>query len=569
MKDERADRRPVFRFITGLILDSSGSTFILSIRVPWGIPMLCSGLLFVLSLSVLQVPPPALDVSHELDDARRKIEAREAAELNGLGHRLEQKGEPDAAREVRQRLPQAVAADGATRFVPLPEVVAAVPASDASPWRAELKEIQSRSAADLFALAQKSAKSEPPRYGLASQCLRAVLDRQPNHGEARRLLGFVPNEGGWAKPFAVGQLQKGYVLHPIFGWVLSDWVPHLDRGELPAPQKRGQNKTRWLPAAEADHLRAEWNPPWQISTEHFEIQTNVTLAESIRFGRRLEAFHDLFMTLMADILVEKLPLVRRFKEPSMTGEPPSKLHLVRYFASRDEYIDHLTPKYGQKIAGGSLGFYDPPKPGRGGRSPAYFFRDPNGQIPVTATLYHEVSHQLLFETAGLNAYNKNVGNYWVFEGLGTYFETVSPQTDGSLEVGGFVGVRMEVAIKSLVGRGHAIPLDEFVALGEDAFMQDDPGIYLRYQEAMALAVFLMQWHDGTYRDAFLDYVRDAYRGRIRGAARTLEDRLGQPYSTLDAQFLAFLKGSPNRQREPDPAVARPNPGKAIRTVPRQ
>ena len=65
---------------------------------------------------------------------------------------------------------------------------------------------------------------------------------------------------------------------------------------------RGQNKTRWLSAAEADGLRANWSPPWYINTEHFEIQTNVTLAEAISFGRRLEAFHDVFMALLADIL---------------------------------------------------------------------------------------------------------------------------------------------------------------------------------------------------------------------------------------------------------------------------
>jgi Protein of unknown function (DUF1570) len=533
--------------------------------------MSCSGLLVVLSLSVLQVPPPSLEVSRELEAARRTIAAREVSESNALAQRLDQQGETEAARQVRQRLPRAVAPDGATRIVPLPEVVA--PASDsASPagaWQANLKEIQSRAAADLFGLAQRAAKSEPPRYGLSSQCLRAVIERQPDHREARRLLGYVPYQGGWAKPFAVDNLQKkGNVNHPIFGWVPADWVPHLDKGELPAPTTRRQEKARWLSAEAADRLRAEWNPPWRISTEHFEIQTNVPLAETIRFGRRLEAFHDLFMTLMADVLVEKLPLVRRFKEPAMTGEPPSKLHLVSYFATRDEYIDSLSARYGQKIAG-SLGFYDPPKPGKGGRSPAYSFRDPNGQIPVVATLYHEVSHQLLFETSGLNAYNKNVGNYWVFEGLGTYFETVSPQADGSLEVGGFVGVRIEEAIKSLAGKGRAIPLDEFVALGEDAFMRDDPGIYLRYQEAMALAVFLMQWHDGTYRDAFLDYIRDAYRGRIKGTARKLDDRLGQPYSTLDAQFLTFLKGGLTRQREAEPAVAQPIPGNSIRTVPSQ
>ncbi len=367
--------------------------------------------------------------------------------------------------------------------------------------------------------------------GLASQCLRAVIERQPDHREARRLLGFVPHQGGWATPFAVGQLQKGNVSHSDFRLgTCRTGCPTSTDGELPAPPtSRGQKKTRWLPAEAADRLRAEWNPPWQISTEHFEIQTNVTLAETIRFGRRLEAFHDLFMTLMADILVDKLPLVRRFKDPSMTGEPASKPHLVYYFATRDEYVDTSRPDTGEKIATGSLGFYDPPKPGKGGRAPAYFFRDPNGQIPVMATLYHEVSHQLLFETAGPNAYNKNVGNYWVFEGLGTYFETVSPQADGSLEVGGFVGVRIEEAIKSLVGKGRAIPLDEFVAMGEDAFMRDDP---ISFSATSKRWPWRSSSCSGTMEPIatpFLDYVRDAYRGRIKGSRTKLEDRLGQPY----------------------------------------
>ena len=96
-------------------------------------------------------------------------------------------------------------------------------------------------------------------------------------------------------PFAVRQIKEGNVNHPTFGWVAADWVPHLDRGELPAPSSRGQKKPRWLPAAEADQLHEDWNSRWRICTEHFEIQTNVPLAEAISFGRRLEAFHDLFM----------------------------------------------------------------------------------------------------------------------------------------------------------------------------------------------------------------------------------------------------------------------------------
>ena len=489
-----------------------------------------------------QVPPPLLgnDAAQELEAARRSSIAREAAELNRLAEQLARLGKTQAVSQVRGLIPRPAPPDGATRLMPLPEVVErGSGVKEASPTG--LVEIRNRTAAELFELAQRAAKAESPQYALASVCLREVLERQPDHKEARRLLGYVPHRGGWARPFAVGELQKGNMDHPIFGWQPADWIPHLDRGELPAPVAPRQKKVRWLPTAEADRLRADWNPPWRFATEHFEIQTNVPLSEAISFGRRLEAFHDLFITLLADILGENLPLIQRFKNPALTGDGQfgARLHQVYYFASKADFVEHLRPTKGPEIAD-SLGFYDPPNTGHG-RVPAYFFRDPDGQIPEAATLYHEVSHQLLFETAGRNAYTKNAGNYWVFEGLGTYFETVSPQPDGSLEVGGLIGPRIEEAIKSLVDRGRSTPLAEFVELDENAFMQK-PQIYTNYQQAMALAVFLMQWHQGTYRDAFLDYVRDAYRGRIkRGTGRKLQDRLGQKYSTLDGQFLAFLK----------------------------
>ena len=527
---------------------------------------------WVIGLCLLaQVPPPLLgnDAAQELEAARRSSIAREAVELNGLAEQLVRRGEAQAARQVRGLIPRAAAPDGATRLMPLAEVVErGSGVKEASPTG--LTEIRNRAAAELFELSQRAAKAESPQYALASVCLREVLERQPDHKEARRLLGYVPHHGGWARPFAVQELKKGNVDHPIFGWQPADWIPHLDRGELPAPITPRQKKTRWLPAAEADRLRADWDPPWRFATEHFEIQTNVTLSEAISFGRRLEAFHDLFMTLLADILGENLPIIQRFRSPTLTGDGQfgAKLHQVYYFDTKAEFVEHLRPTEGPEIAD-SLGFYHPPKSGHG-RVPAYFFRDPAGQIPETATLYHEVSHQLLFETAGRNAYTKNVGNYWVFEGLGTYFETVSPQSDGSLEVGGLTGPRIEEAIKSLVDRGLYIPLAEFIELDEIAFMTK-PQVYPNYQQAMALTVFLMQWHQGTYRDSFLEYVRDAYRGRIkRTTGKKLQDRLGQKYSTVDGQFLAFLKGAQTQRRAGEPAQSQPNSTPAIRTVvPRQ
>jgi Protein of unknown function (DUF1570) len=529
-----------------------------------------TGLIVVLGL-LGQVPRPALGAGagRELESARRSIVANEAAQLNDLAVRIAREGDQAATQQIRDRLPRSVDSDGPTPFVPLPELVMArLEEQGREPWRDRLRDIESRSAQDLFKLAQSAAKTDPPSYALASLCLRAVIERQPDHREARRLLGFVPHEGGWARPFAIRQLKLGLVSHPTFGWVRADWVPHLDRGELPAPLARGQKTARWLSADEANGLRANWSPPWYINTEHFEIQTNVTMAEAITFGRRLEAFHDLFMALLADILGENLPLARRFKDPSLTGETGYKPHSIYYFGAKSEYVDYLSPSQGQDIAK-TLGFYPPPKSGSSRRMTAYFFRDPGGQLPVTATLYHEVSHQLLFETAGTNGYTRNVGNYWVFEGLGTYFETVMPQPDGSLEVGGLAGPRIEVAIKALVGERQLIPLAEFIAFEQNAFNRDSE-IYLHYQQAMALTVFLMQWHEGTYRDAFLDYVRDAHRGWIKhGTGRELRNRLGQTYAALDSQFRAFLKNGEDRLLGNQAAVAQPIHRDTIRTVPRQ
>jgi len=494
----------------------------------------------------LQVPSPtsAEMAAGELERASRAISAREADALRALAGKLEAKKENKAAETVRALLPKP-SSGVATRFVPLPDVVEprsglASPSVE-SGWEAELHVIRSRAGEDFFDLAKKAAGASPPQMARADRLLRETLARLPDHAETRRLLGYVPHEGGWARPFAVRQLNDGYVSHPTYGWVPLDWITHLELGELPAPFVRGR-PTTWLPAAEADRLRSDWSNPWRIATEHFQIQSDAPLAEAIQFGRRLEDFYDLFFSLAADLVGENLPLAKRFRNPSLTGDGTYRPHQVLYFADNEDYVRRIRVDTGADLSG-SLGYYDPPKPGKGGRSTAYFFRDAEGRLPVEATLYHEVSHQLLFESAGANAFTKNVGAYWVFEGLGTYFETVVREPDGSLEVGGLVGPRLEAAIGSL-REGRTTPLGEFLQLDQAGFNRPER-IHVHYQQAMALALFLMQVDESAHREAFLDYARDAYRGRIkRSSGRSLEDRLGVPVEEIERRFKAFYLGRP-------------------------
>ena len=508
-----------------------------------------AGLLVVALL--LQVPRPDAAVK-ESDAIRRQERAvldREAARLRSLADGLASRGEKAGAVEVRCDLPLPTPADGASRFVPRAEVVPArvkglanVPAGGhaPSPWRTERETIRSETAAELFQLANRASTTSPRHYALADACLRAVIARQPDHPEARRLLGFVPYEGGWATPFAAGQLRDGMALHPTYGWVKSSWVAHLEQGELPTRAGLVRGREVWVAADQADAERGNWDSAWEIDTEHFHIKTNVPLAEAIVFGRHLETFHQLFQSFFADVIGERLPMAQRYKTRSMVGERRDLPHSVSYFATKAQFADFLRPQNPEIDE--SLGLYLPPKKGRRGH--AYFFLDQGGQIAVTATLYHEVSHQLLFESgiAKADEYQQNAGNYWVFEGLGTYFETLTLEPDGSVLIGGRVGPRIEEARKTLVEKGLTIPLARFVRYDKDRF-NDRNEIYLHYQQANALTTYLMQARDGEYREGFLDYVKSACQGRLKATTgRSLESRVGKPYAEIEAAYLAYLKG---------------------------
>ncbi len=507
------------------------------------------------AITAAQIPPPMADAAQAKDFRARRgaILAGERAQLSALADRPRVEGKPADPAPAVPDPADIPSVDGSTRFVPLAEVIAPPPKGMASvevgraagdPGRAGRNAIRAEAARALFDLAGQAAKAPSPEYAFADGSLRAVLERQPDHAEARRLLGFLPRDGGWATPYAADQLAQGKVSDPTFGWVPGDWVAHLKRGELPAPRP----STRWLPAAEADALRRNWADGWDISTEHFAIHTDVPLSDAITFGRKLENLHQLFTATMADVIgADQLPLAQRYRvaarKPVASKKP---LHRVYYFANRDEYADHLAPIQGEG-AKTSLGTYVPRRESKSFGGISYFFNDAGGQLDVTSTLYHEASHQLLFESAGADEYLRNVGNYWVFEGLGTYFETLQVDPDGALRIGGLVGPRIAQARARLVGNREFIPIETFVALGPARFQGSLGGgdIYLNYAESMALAVFLMQAHDGRYREGFLDYVRDVYKGRFRGGSgRTLEDRVGVRYEQLDRDFLAYLATKP-------------------------
>ncbi len=157
-----------------------------------------------------QIPPPVDGPARppELRGRRDEILARERTALRALADRLRLEGKAAEAEKVPTDLDEVPRADGSSRFVLLPEVVEAKPKG--AKGVAGLDEIRLEAARGLFELALLASKP-PESFALADSCLRGVLERQPDHAEARRLLGYLPHQGGWATPFAARKLAEDQV----------------------------------------------------------------------------------------------------------------------------------------------------------------------------------------------------------------------------------------------------------------------------------------------------------------------------------------------------------------------
>ena len=483
----------------------------------------------------------AIDAGEALRAEVTKAVRDDATSLRRVANDLEKAGKAETAAEIRDfletQLPYA-----AHRFRPLPEVVTQKSRFTNDEIGESAATQIKQSAARFFALAQRAASSEVGRFGLADELLRLVLERDPDHAEARRLMGFVRHKEGWATPHAAQQLREGKVRHETFGWVPASWVTHLEKGELPGQKFRGEQPSSWLPAAEADALRADfWSRPWTITTHHFEIRTNVSLTEAIAFGRTLEAFHDLFFAKLADLIgPERLPLAQRFADPKLAPKATPKRFKVWYFAERGDFVAFFRREF-HRDETRSLGYTMPPSEARelGVEPRSYFYRDLDNPIDETSTLYHEASHQLLFESAGTTQFERNRGHFWLWEGLGTYFETVRTRQDGTLSVGGVIGPRMQMAHDRLVERGALIPIEALCRLSREGYLKE-PDVYLNYAQSMALAAYLLDGSEEAYREAFLRYVRRAYEGRLQNGP-TFESATGLDPEQIGAQLVEFLR----------------------------
>jgi hypothetical protein len=453
-------------------------------------------------------------VGNDIVRAREVLNGEYAARLAELAAWCRERELAAAAEQLQSWLPERDPEKLTLFVLPPSEVLAESDKTKWSEWRAKWQGLRDRQAEALMSLAKRAVGEHHP--SLAFELVTDAVRENPDHKQARRMLGYSRFRDAWRTPFEVKQLAAGKVWHEKFGWLLKAHLERYDKGDR---YYRG----RWLPAAEEAELRHDLAHGWRVESEHYVVTTNHSLEEGVRLSRRLELLYGVWQQAFVAYPAGEAEVARRLE-----GRPPRREpspHNVVYYRSRKEYNDAL--RSAQPKIEITLGIYF------ASTRTAYFFA---GDDQEPGTLYHEATHQLFQETRAVAPDVGREANFWIVEGIACYMESLAEHA-GYCTLGGANAGRMPAARHRLVEDKFYVPLAELVQFGLES-LQHDPRIATLYSQSSGLADFFMHVGQGRYRDALVRYFDAVYSGTA--GPRTLAELTGASYETLDRQYRQFM-----------------------------
>ncbi len=454
-------------------------------------------------------------------------------ELEKLARQCESQGLTDAARQVRSQI--VPFQPDQFDLSPLPEQVQPRLDPDTLPpdqrWRARLQAIKANYAKDLYLLSRRVLRAGFPSYAYA--LVRQVARFDPDHAAARRLLGYERYGDRWVTPFTAYMLRRHYVWHDRFGWLPESHVERYERGER---YYRG-----WMDAAKEAEIRHDFRHAWEVRTEHYLVKTNHSLEGGVELAKALEYFYDYFRQAFVAFFNTPQQLQRLFegRVSSRSRRTLPRPHVVYFFRAKSEYVTRLQDRIPQIQI--TNGLYLPED------RIVYTFFNPDPQANMRATLFHEATHQLLYESLPRPRALPVDANFWAIEGIACYMESAELGPKGIVRVGDPGYIRFQTARYHYVENGFYIPMARFTAMSKDE-IQNHPKISRLYAQAAGLAYFFLHYDGGRYRDAFIQHLSQIYgmaplpRG---GHVQSLAELTGVSFEELDRQYDQFMRSLPN------------------------
>jgi hypothetical protein len=375
----------------------------------------------------------------------------------------------------------------------------------------------------LFALARQAAAAG--QSSLAFQWATEVLRENPDHSGARHVLGYERRDGRWLSEYGARMADTGKSWHPKFGWIAAADAPRFDAGER-------WIGGRWISADEDAARRRDMKEGWQARTDHFLVVTNHSLDAATELAARLERLYQVWRQLFAGFYFNEREVRDLF---AGARQPRSQVRPFRvyYHRDRDEYNAALRRR--QPRIAETLGIYFDEQ------REAHFFA---GDGQDTGTLYHEAVHQLFQESRPAARQIGRTSNFWIIEGVASYFETLTEHDDPHAglyyTIGAATAGRIPAARERLAD-GFYVPLADLSQLGKDE-IQRHSDIAKLYSQASGLSAFLMHADDGRYREPIVQYLKAVYSGR--DSDQSLAEAVGLSFSELDRAYHRYLESLP-------------------------
>mgnify|MGYP003321657568 FL=1 len=355
-------------------------------------------------------------------------------------------------------------------------------------------------------------------------CIRDSLevpDINPNHSNARSILGYVRYQGKWTTFYDAQQRKKGWTWYNELGWLKKKHLKQYQQG-----LRFYQNE--WIPSDQETSLRRNLDNGWNIRTEHFNIVTNHSLEAGVTLSYHLEDLFYVFQRIFSGAFINQTALEQRLRRRNKQITPPFQ---VIYFRSRQDYLIHsdLRSALGDKLAFSS-GAYLPHL------QTSFFYYDPESDH---TSVLHEATHQLFSESYDLQSLIAVESHFWLVEGIACYMESLH-RTKHALLLGGSHQPRFQDARDYTLNKHFQIPLRELSGWGIESF-QNDENLVSLYSQATGLTYFLMHYQSGRYRSHLLACLRDIYAKQ--NTTQSLEHHTQVSYEDLDQQYRHFLEQS--------------------------
>lgn len=406
-------------------------------------PVRVQGMLRLVVMSAVCVGAPALGTGQEkvAPPAIEPLdEAGMQAELQRLREvcdNLELTSEADLC---RRWIPDG-RADQTLLFLPVEPRQASVANSKQAAWVKHFETARARHAEYWFQQCRQAVDNGDETRGY--QLLWRTLRENPQHTEAKRTLGRLATSCS-VRPVVRRSTSK----HTTYGWA-------------------GNTYTR-------------------VESPHFLLTSRATTAETIALAMKLEEFYALWTQYFFPLWSPPGLLKSRLEGGASPFESQRQ---IKVLLLRDQ-ADYVAALSAEENIGVSVGYYDPDK------QTSYFFPDKN----LSATFYHELTHQLLAEATRLQA-AENIGargDVWLLEGIALYMESLS-RGEGYWMLGGWDSPRLQVARYRAVRDGFFVPWEEFSRGRLDAW-KADPDIARLYSQAAGVMHVMLDRPDPTEKE---------------------------------------------------------------------